>query len=131
MTEQYGFNKQVTGSFEQVIENVTAALKGQGFGVLTTIDIQTTFKKKLDVDMGRYMILGACNPKLAYSALQTDVEIGLLLPCNVIVYENDDAAVTVSIVDPEIMLGVVDVPALKAVALEAKTKLENALSALD
>lgn len=131
MTEQYGFNKQVTGSFEQVIENVTAALKGQGFGVLTTIDIQTTFKKKLDVDMGRYMILGACNPKLAYSALQTDVEIGLLLPCNVIVYENDDAAVTVSIVDPEIMLGVVDVPELKAVALEAKTKLENALSALD
>jgi len=128
--KDYGFRKQVDYSYEEAIEKVTAALKEQGFGVLTTIDMKATFKKKLDIDTRQYILLGACNPVLANKAVNKELEIGLLLPCNVIVYVNDDGNTIVSIVDPQIMLGMVGNPELDDIANEAKTGLQNALAAL-
>jgi len=125
----YAFRTNVDLPYEQAVEKVTAALKDEGFGVLTEIDVQATLKKKLDVDFRRYVILGACNPPLAYRALQTELEIGLLLPCNVIVYEADGGSV-VSIVDPNAMLGVVDSADLQTVADEARTRLRRVLEAV-
>ena len=104
-------------------------MKEEGFGILTEIDVQETLKKKLDVNFRKYVILGACNPPLAYQALQTELEIGLLLPCNVIVYEEDGGSV-VSIVDPIAMLGVVENPALDPVAQEAQTRLQRVIETL-
>ena len=115
--------------YAQVIEQVTTALKEQGFGVLTEIDVQATLKKKLDVDFRKYIILGACNPPLAHQALNAELEIGLLLPCNVIVYEDNGGSV-VSIVDPIAMLDVAGKPALESVAREARTRLERVITAL-
>ena len=97
----YGFNATVSGSFDEVIGKVTEALKTEGFGVLTEIDVKATLKKKIDLDFRRYTILGACNPHLASQALQAELEIGLLMPCNVIVYENDDNTATVSFLSPK------------------------------
>lgn len=125
----YAFRTKLNLPYEQAIEKVTAALKAEGFGVLTEIDVKATLKKKLDVDFRRYVILGACNPKLAHQALNSELEIGLLLPCNVIVYEEDGGSV-VSIVDPIAMLGVVGNPALDAIATEARTRLRRVLEAV-
>ncbi|MCB0112598.1 MAG: DUF302 domain-containing protein, partial [Caldilineaceae bacterium] len=100
-----------------------------GFGVLTEIDVKATMKKKLDADFQKYVILGACNPPLAHRALSTQLEIGLLLPCNVIVYEEDGGSV-VSIVDPMMMMQMADAQALSAVAAEARAKLERVHAAL-
>jgi uncharacterized protein (DUF302 family) len=105
-------------------------LKEEGFGVLTEIDVQATLKKKLDADFRRYVILGACNPKLAYQALQNELEIGLLLPCNVIVYETNESQSVVSIVDPMSMLGVVEKDELAGVANEAKARLSRVVRKL-
>ncbi len=116
--------------YEQAVERVTAALKEEGFGVLTEIDVKATMKKKLDVDFRKYVILGACNPPLAHRALTTELEIGLLLPCNVIVYQEDGGSV-VSIVDPISMLGVVQNPALEPVADEARARLQRVAQALN
>jgi uncharacterized protein (DUF302 family) len=116
-------------SYEQAVERTTAALKEQGFGVLTEIDVKATLKEKLDVDFRKYVILGACNPPLAHQALGTELEIGLLLPCNVIVYEENGGSV-VSIVDPLSMLGVVGNPELEPVADEAWTRLQRVIEAL-
>jgi len=107
-----------------------AALKQEGFGVLTEIDVQVTLKGKLGVDYRPYLILGACNPQLAYQGLQVEPELGLLLPCNVIIYDNGDQTSTVSIVDPFQMLGVVHNPALAPVATEANTRLRRVLDHL-
>ncbi len=127
----YGFGTRLNMSYEQAIEKVTAALKEQGFGVLTEIDVKTTLKKKLDVDFQKYAILGACNPGLAHQALMGEAEIGLLLPCNVIVYEDAEAGDTVvSFIDPVIMMSMVDNPKLSAVANEAGTRLRYALQAV-
>jgi len=115
--------------YEEAMERVTAALKEEGFGVLTEIDVKATLKQKLDADFRKYAILGACNPPLAHKALSTELEIGLLLPCNVIVYEEDGGSV-VSIVDPISMLGVVDSAELKPVADEAGARLERVAKAL-
>lgn len=115
--------------YEQAVERVTAALKKEGFGVLTEIDVQATLKKKLDADFRKYVILGACNPPLAHRALSTQLEIGLLLPCNVIVYEENGNSV-VSIVDPISMLGVIDDPELQPVADEARARLERVAKTL-
>lgn len=98
----YGLTKEVNISYEQAIKKVTEELKKEGFGILTTIDVKDTLKKKIDVDFNKYIILGACNPDFAYQALQADKSIGLLLPCNAIVFE-DRGKVTVSIMNPEIM----------------------------
>jgi uncharacterized protein (DUF302 family) len=108
----------------------TAALKQEGFGVLTQIDVQATLQAKLGVAMQPYLILGACNPQLAYQALQVEPELGLLLPCNVIVYDNGDGTTTVSIVDPIQMLGVVENPALQPIAEEANRRLQRVVARL-
>ena len=115
---------------KEAIEKVTNALKEEGFGILTEIDVQATLKKKLDVDFQKYVILGACNPVLANQALNIEREIGLLLPCNVIVYEEDGSSI-ISFVDPLIMLGVVENPALNEIANEAKTRLKRVMNSLN
>ena len=103
----YGFSKTVELSFEDTINKVTEELKKEGFGILTTIDIKETLKNKIDVDFKKYTILGACNPTLAHKALQAEEEIGLLLPCNVIVYEKEGKS-AVSVFDPSLMTKVVE-----------------------
>lgn len=125
----YALRVRLDATFEEAIERVTAALKDEGFGVLTEIDVQETLKKKLDADFRRYTILGACNPVLAKQALDTDLEIGLLLPCNVIVYSEDDGTV-VSLVDPMAMLSVGPADELKEVADEARNRLERVSESL-
>jgi uncharacterized protein (DUF302 family) len=129
MNMKYGFSKTTTYSFEQAIEKVTDELKKEGFGVLTTIDVKETLKKKLDVDFKKYMILGACNPPFAHKALLAEEEIGLLLPCNVIVYEKDGKTV-VSAFDPMVMAAVLENEMMKPVAVEVKQRLERVIAAL-
>ena len=124
---QYGFSKTVNLTYEQAIEKVTEELKKEGFGVLTTIDVKETLKKKLDVDFKRYVILGACNPPFAHKALQAEEEIGLLLPCNVIVYEKENKTV-VSIFDPMVMMRVLDNESIKPIAEEVKQRLQRVLA---
>lgn len=110
---------------------VTDALKQEGFGILTEIDVQATFEQKLGAAFRRYVILGACNPPLAHRALSTDLETGLLLPCNVLVYEDEDGkGATVSIVDPRVMFGMGMNPALQPVADEAAARLQRVAAAL-
>lgn len=130
MTTSLGMTVQLHTSFEQAIEQVTAALKTQGFGVLTEIDIKDTFKKKLDVDFRPYKILGACNPNLSYRALNATPEVGLLLPCNVTVAQAAEGIVEVSLVNPLVMLGVISQPELQLVAAEAQARLEKVAAAL-
>lgn len=130
-TTDYAFRTQLDLPYEQAIDKVTAALKEQGFGVLTEIDIKTTLKKKLDVPFRKYVILGACNPVLAHQALNAELEIGLLLPCNVIVYEDENGGSMVSIVDPITMLGVVVNPALDKIANEARDRLQRVIADLE
>ena len=112
--------------YEQAVEQVMAALKEESFGVLTEVDVQATLKKKLDVDFRKYVILGACNPPLAHQALIIDLEIGLLLPCNAIVYEEDGGSV-VAVLDPLTMLGLVENPDLAPVAQEARAQLRRVI----
>jgi uncharacterized protein (DUF302 family) len=125
----YAYRTKLNLPYEQAVEKVTEALKGEGFGVLTQIDVKATMKKKLEADFRKYVILGACNPSLAHQTLETELEIGLLLPCNVIVYEEDGGSV-VSIVDPISMLGVVENPNLDPVAREARTRLQRVIEAV-
>lgn len=126
---KYGFSKTTDYSFEEAIQKVTDELKKEGFGVLTTIDVKETLKNKLNVDFKKYTILGACNPPLAHQALQAEEELGLLLPCNVIVYEKDGKSV-VSFFDPMVMSSIIDNPNMKPVAEEVKKKLERVLDAV-
>lgn len=117
--------------YEEAVERVTAALKDEGFGVLTQIDVKATLKQKLDVDFRRYIIMGACNPPLAYRAFTTEIEIGLLLPCNVIVYEDDSGQGSeVAIIDPITMLGMGVSPALAPVGDEAAARLHRVQASL-
>jgi len=128
---RYGFERRLEGlTFEQALERVTAALKKEGFGVLTEIDVKDTLKKKLNVDFRRYVILGACNPALAHKALSGEPQIGLLLPCNVVVQEEPKGGIVVSIADPKAMFTLVDNPALKPVAAEADERLRRVFAAL-
>jgi uncharacterized protein (DUF302 family) len=129
--EDYAFNVHLDRPRDEAIEAVTAALKDEGFGVLTAIDVQATLKQKLDQDFRPYTILGACNPRLAHRALSRDLRIGLLLPCNVIVYEDDDGlGSTVSVVDPLGMLGPIDQAELQEIADEAHARLSRVAQAL-
>lgn len=129
--EGYGLKTTVDVDFDTAMEQVVAALKEQGFGVLTEIDVKSTLKTKLDVDMHRYQILGACNPPLAHKALSSDPTIGLLLPCNVIVYEDTDAGNTIVMaIDPMTMVKLNDSAVLCEVAEVAREKLEAALATL-
>jgi uncharacterized protein (DUF302 family) len=124
---KYGFSKTTPLSYEQAIEKVTDELKKEGFGVLTTIDVKETLKRKLDVDFTKYVILGACNPPFAHKALTAEEEIGLLLPCNVAVYEKENATV-VSIFDPMVMMRVLENDAIKPIAEEVRARLQRVLA---
>lgn len=128
-TTNLGLNVHVSADFESAVDKVTAALKAEGFGVLTEIDVKETLKKKLDVDFRKYKILGACNPPLAYRALSAAPEVGLLLPCNVVVAAAESGT-DISLVDPLGMLGVVGRPELEPVAAEARARLERVAQAL-
>ncbi len=128
---RYGFDKWLQRTtFEQAVEKVTGALKNEGFGVLTEIDMKDTLKKKLGVNFRRYVILGACNPNLAHRALDAEPHIGLLLPCNVVVQEASEGGVVVSIVDPGAMFALVDNPSVVAVAKEADERLRRVIASL-
>ena len=128
----YGLSVTVPLSYDAAVERVTAALAAEGFGVLTTIDVQATLKRKLDRDFRKYVILGACNPPLADRALHAELEIGLLLPCNVIVYENGPQQSVAAAMAPLAALGVVgDNKELEKVATEADAKLRRALGSLE
>ena len=126
---KYGFTRTVPLPYDRAVERVTEELKKEGFGVLTTIDVKATLKQKLDVEFPRYVILGACNPPLAHRALQAETDIGLLLPCNVIVYEKEGTTV-VGAFDPMTMVPLVEKPGLEPIAREVRKKLETALAAL-
>ncbi len=128
----YGLRVTTSLPFDTAIEKTTAALKAQGFGVITTIDMTATLKAKLGKDIRKYTILGACNPVLSDRALEAELEVGLLLPCNVVVYEDDGGQTVVSAMAPVAALGVVGGnPALAAVAQEADAKLRAALGAVE
>ena len=121
----YSFSTNFKGDMNTVEQDVTAALKEEGFGVLTEIDVQATMKKKLDIDQRPYKILGACNPTLAHQALEAEADIGLLLPCNVVVREEEDASITVAFMDPEAVLTLVNRDDVAELAKEVKHRLER------
>lgn len=125
----YGFGTRVRLSFEDAVARVKAELGKEGFGVLSEIDVAATLKQKLGVDMPRYVILGACNPPLAYQAIGAEPEIGLLLPCNVVVREEGEGSV-VSALDPEAALGLASNASLRPLALEVKTRIERVVEAV-
>lgn len=127
---EYYFSKTITGSFDEAIEKVTEALKTEGFGILTEIDIKDTLKKKLDVDFYNYKILGACNPPFAYKALLAEDKIGTMLPCNVIVQEKITGQVEVSAVDPAASMQAVENSALNEIASEVRTRLQKVIDNL-
>lgn len=130
MTRDIGIRTTLKVPFEEAIQQTTEALKTEGFGVLTQIDVQTTFKQKINADFRRYIILGACNPVLAHRALSANADVGLLLPCNVTVQEEGDEII-VTAVDPLAMMGSLEEQAeVKAVAVEARVKLEKVISLL-
>lgn len=126
MTKYY-FGKTVELSFDDAIVRVTEELKKEGFGVLTEVDMQATLKKKLDVDFRPYKILGACNPPFAYKALQAEQNIGLLLPCNVIVQDAGNGKTEIAAIDPLVSMSKVENPALEPVATEIKAKLQRVI----
>jgi len=126
----FGFGKIVEAGFDETIKRVTEELSKEGFGVLTTIDVQATLKAKLDKDMRPYRILGACNPALADQAITAVPDIGLLLPCNVLVREDDQERVHVEIMDPGAVLGLVDDAGIDPLASQVRQKLEKVLAAL-
>jgi uncharacterized protein (DUF302 family) len=127
---RYGIGKSVPWPYEQAVERTRAALQAQGFGVLTEIDVKATLKQKLDVDFKKYVILGACNPPLAWKGFQAEADIGLLLPCNVIVYEENPTRSRVAVLDPLVQLGITGRKDIEPLAQEARARLVRALGTL-
>jgi uncharacterized protein (DUF302 family) len=126
----YGFDISLSGNMDDIRSRVIEELQKVGFGVLTEIDVAATLKKKIDVDRRPYLILGACNPKLANQAINADPDIGLLLPCNVVLREEEDGSVTVAFMDPVAVLGLVDKPGVELLAGEVRGLLESVRDAL-
>ncbi|MCR5859433.1 DUF302 domain-containing protein [Mesorhizobium sp. J428] len=126
----YHFSKTVDVSMDQAIEHVTAALAAKGFGVLTTIDVRATLKRKLNVDFRPYIILGACNPSFAYKALQAEDKIGAMLPCNVVLQHVGDGRIEVSAVDPVASMQAIDNPSLGSTAGEVRQLLKQVVEGL-
>ncbi len=125
----YSFKKKVNMDYESAVEKAREELQKEGFGVLTEIDVKETLKKKLDVDFDKYIILGACNPQFAYKALQAEKDVGLLLPCNVIVYE-DKGNVFISTILPTIAMGMIENEELKGIAIQVEEKLKRVIDNL-
>jgi len=126
----YHFSKTCSLSFEDAIARVTEALKSEGFGILTEIDVRETLKRKLDVDFRKYRILGACNPRFAYRALQAEDKIGTMLPCNVVVQERPDGTIEISAVDPVASMRAIENPELGAVAEDVRARLRKVIDSL-
>ena len=126
----YYFNKTLNATFDEAIDRVTDSLKNEGFGILTEIDVKATFKKKLDVDFKNYRVLGACNPNFAHKAITAEDKIGVFLPCNVIVEENEDGSVEVSAVDPIASMSAVENPALGGIATDVQATLKKVIADL-
>lgn len=129
-TSDYSFSKTVDMSYEDALVKVTEELKTAGFGIISETDVKATMKNKLDVDMKPYKILGACNPKLAHDAIQAEQQIGLFLPCNVIVYVNDEDKTVISAVDPVKMMMAVENPQLEKTAMQVRDKLKAVIDNL-
>jgi uncharacterized protein (DUF302 family) len=130
MKNRYGFGKTVDLDFESALKKVGEELAKEGFGILTEIDVQATLKKKLDADMPPYRILGACNPPFAHRAISAEPTIGLLLPCNVVVRQDDAGKVQVEFMDPEVMVQLVDRPEVHGIAAEVRARLQRAFAAI-
>lgn len=126
----YTIQCRVDGSFDDVVERTISELESEGFGVLCDIDVQATFAKKLDEDFRQYRILGACNPQLAYQGLEDEIELGALLPCNVIVYEEDDGSVVVSAVEPAQLVGITGNSDLDSISAEVSDRFERVIESL-
>ena len=125
--KEYAFSAVLDTSYEDAVSRVTNALKEEGFGVLTEIDVKATLKKKLDADFRKYVILGACNPPYAHKTLQADLDVGLLLPCNVIVYETDDRKACVSALNPISALEIIKNDQIRKIAEEVSAKLKRVI----
>ncbi|MEN8711541.1 MAG: DUF302 domain-containing protein [Arenicellales bacterium] len=126
----YAFSCTINQSYDEAVASVTAALQEQGFGVLTEINVSAVLKKKLDIDKRPYIILGACNPVLANQAMEAEPDIGVLLPCNVVVREEENGNVTVSFMDPSAILALVDNPGVAALAAEVRGRLQKVCGAI-
>lgn len=127
----FGIRRALHATYDEALVRVPEALKSEGFGVLTEIDVQSTLKQKIGVDFRRYKILGACNPPLAHEALQAELEVGLMLPCNVVVYEGDDGKAIVMAIDPTKTMASAGSPKLVALAEKVKEKLERVVASLE